>query len=139
MKNYCHGFTLIELLITIAMIGILAAIAVPSYQHYMRRAYYTEIIHATFPFKLGVEECCQMTGDLRECYSGKNNVPRNLNNINGLIASVTVSGNGVITVTPNNLHGIKPTDTYILTPRVNSQGQLNWQKSGGGVDAGYAS
>lgn len=141
MKKHCRpsGFTLIELLIAIAMVGILAAISVPSYQHYMRRAHYTEIIHATFPFKLAVEECYQMTSDLKECYGGKNNVPHNFTKGNGLIASVAVNSGGVITVTPNNLHGIMSTDTYILTPQINNQGQLNWQKSGGGIKAGYAS
>ena len=130
---------MIELLIAIAIVGILAAIAVPSYQHYMRRAYYTEIIYAAAPLKLAVEECYQMTSDLQKCSADKNNVPHNLTNGNGSIASVTVNNGGVITVTPNNLHGIKSTDTYILTPRVNNQSQLDWQKSGGGIEAGYAS
>ena len=53
------------------------------------------------------------------------------------VNSITVDNEGVITITPHNLHGIKPTDNYTLTPKSNNN-QLVWSSSGGGVDEGYA-
>lgn len=139
MRNYSSGFTLIELLIAIAIVGILTAIAVPSYQKYTRRAHYTEIINAVAPFKLGVEECFQITDDLRNCQSGKNGVPKNIESGNGigLVDSISVGNDGVITATPRDLYGIKPTDNYILKP-TKQNNQLIWESSGGGKDEGYA-
>ena len=138
MQNYNSGFTLIELLIAIAIVGILTAIAIPSYQNYTRKAHYTEIVQASAPFKLGVEECFQLNSELKDCQPGKNGVPQNIDAGAGvgLVNSIIVDDNGTITITPRELHGIKPTDTYILKPEPKNK-QLVWEKSGGGIDQGY--
>lgn len=139
MRNNNAGFTLIELLITIAIIGILVAIAVPSYQNYTRRARYTEIIQAVAPYKLGVEECFQTNGELTLCEGGRLGVPRNIifGQGAGIINSISVLRGGKIIVIPRNKYGIKTNDTYELTPTIDRD-QLNWISSGGGVSAGYA-
>lgn len=133
------GFTLIELLITMAIIGILTVIALPSYQKYTRRAHYTEVVQATAPYKLGVEECYQVMGGLDQCKAGKNGVPDNIESGQGagLIDSVTVDDDDKIVVTPKELYGIKSEDTYELTP-TETNGVLTWSTSGGGVEKGYA-
>jgi type IV pilus assembly protein PilA len=62
MKNVQKGFTLIELMIVVAIIGILAAIAIPAYQDYTVRSKVTELVNAAGVCKTGVAEYYQSKG-----------------------------------------------------------------------------
>lgn len=132
------GFTLIELLIAIAIVGILVAIAIPSYQSYTRRAHYTEIVEAADPYKLGIEECFQTTANLDECTAGINGVPDNTGagSGSGLVDSITIEEHAKIVVIPRAKYGIKTEDTYELTPSIDHE-TLTWSAAGGGVTKGY--
>jgi type IV pilus assembly protein PilA len=62
MKNAQKGFTLIELMIVVAIIGILAAIAIPAYQDYIVRSKVTELVNAAGVCKTSVAEYHQTQG-----------------------------------------------------------------------------
>ena len=126
------GFTLIELMIVVAIIGILAAIAVPQYQQYTKKAKFSEVVQATAPLKLAVEVCFNDQATLANCGTpGSNGIPANPSTA-GYVSSAGVGSNGVVSataVTANGLNG----ETYTLTPAAQAStaaNSLSWAKSG---------
>ncbi len=136
-KKSNAGFTLIELMIVMAIIAILVMLALPSYQGYMRRARYMEVVQSASPYRLGVEECYQTMSNLDACVAGTHGVPPAIQAGEGvgLIHTIAVNA-GVILIVPEEIYGIHPQDTYILTPQA-IRGRLIWHVSGGAVEAGY--
>ena len=66
-KQIEKGFTLIELMIVIAIIGILAAVAVPQYGQYTKRAKFADIVAQASNYKIPVTECIQDLNDTAGC------------------------------------------------------------------------
>lgn len=144
MKKAQQGFTLIELMIVVAIIGILAAVAIPSYQNYVKKSAYTEVIQAMAPYKLAVEESFQSGTALADMSALTNGgattggLPPTPATSTGNKAfnSLIVEANGVITATPNAYKGILTSETCVLTPTADGT-RLVWNYSGQCVTAGY--
>lgn len=127
-KRKSNGFTILELLIVVVIIGILSIVAIPTYFTYTNRLYFAEVVQATGPYKLAVENCYQAQGSgasVTACGNGEHGVPP-ASGAMGNVASVTVSAEGVITATGQ---GKAPADTIILTPKP-SNNVLVWDMSG---------
>lgn len=149
MKKIQKGFTLIELMIVVAIIGILAAIALPAYNNYTDKAKFSEAVMALSPVKTALGTCAQ-TG---ECISGTNwgtvagspgiavnvgstRLPTPQTNAGLVNASLTaVSGGGstslVVTLTPQARGGILTTDTVSLTGALQSDFSVQFTIGGG--------
>jgi type IV pilus assembly protein PilA len=108
MQKLQKGFTLIELMIVIAIIGILAAIAIPAYQDYTVRAKVTELISVADAAKTGVSEAWTSDGasGVTNFANSFNADPANTANVSKYVASVAIDPNtGAITMKSSSAAG----------------------------------
>ena len=134
MKKVQQGFTLIELMIVVAIIGILAAIAIPAYQDYTIRAQVSEGLNLAAASKAAVTEFFQDQGTWPADNNGAGLSAANTISGN-YVASVTV-GTGVITIAyantgQQNANAQINGSDLILSP-ISSAGSVDWNCRGGG-------
>ena len=113
-------------MIVVAIIGILAAVALPAYQTYTQKAQFSEVILATSAPKAAVEIGVQTGIALANLDGGANGVIDL--GASGFVTSVATV-NGVITATSTIVDGNGNGVTYILTPTV-ANGQVQWAATG---------
>jgi type IV pilus assembly protein PilA len=128
-KSLQKGFTLIELMIVVAIVGILAAVALPAYQNYTTKARFSEVVSIADSYKTAVGVCVQTNASVAGCQIGSGGVPA-FTATTYVGAVVVDNASGKITVTPVATGGLSAASTYTLTPTLNDSG-ISWTLGGG--------
>lgn len=123
MSRKCHfGFSFIEIMVVVCIIAILTTLAIPSYQNYIKRARFSEILALVQPYKIAIALALQQGYPLKELTSGAYGIPDSTEKTKNL-NSIHVTSGVIKVLTTTLLDNV----TYILKP--NDMGS-QWQVSG---------
>jgi len=132
-----QGFTLIELMIVVAIIGILAAIAIPAYQDYTIRAQVSEGLNLSGGAKAAVTEYFQDRGVMPSDNTMAGLATPATQIAGKYVSSVQVGANGVITVTYGGIaaeaHSVITAKTLEMTPSTIQAGSVTWDCASAGA------
>ena len=141
MNTDHSGFSLIELMIVMAIIGVLAAVALPSYQNFISKAEFIETKMAVGAVKVAVEVCAQTMGlaNANACEKTKHGIPEDVDAGNGVIGVAltgTVPGKStpaaeddtfiIITTAPTDSRNSDA--TFTLEGQLKNGGRIVWDE-----------
>ena len=123
MKSFQKGFTLIELMIVVAIIGILAAVALPAYQDYTVRAKVSELMLAASGVRTGISEKFQTDPSNTVSAGAGVTIP-----VTGKVVTASVTDAGLVTVTGNTAStSVGQAVTVTMTPTYDTtNGTITW-------------
>lgn len=135
MKKAEGGFTLIELMIVVAIIGILAAVAIPAYQNYVKKAKFQDIVSSAASVESAISLCLnENNGDPTACDTAAKLGITIKNSKEAATALAITASTAAVTATANTAAGGY---TYIRTPTYTAgDTTITWTQSGTCLAAG---
>ena len=123
-RSMQKGFTLIELMIVVAIIGILAAVALPAYQDYTVRAKMSEVVLAASSCRTSVTETRQTTTNIASLPAAGNWGCESSVSTTKYVATIGTNTAGAIEVTVNTPNLTMVTGSVRLAPQLDANGQV---------------
>ncbi len=124
MNKKAQGFTLIELMIVVAIIGILAAIALPAYQDYTRKARFSEVTTAVGAVRTAITVCSQ--SGYTDCVTPETNGIPVMPTATDNLTSVEISGDTAAPIITGTGTAAAGSWDYIINGTTSSAGVLTW-------------